>query len=814
MFTFWILWLNARNLNYIKKFNPKKTIRLADNKVRTKNFLSARDIPVPKTFWTISNHTDLMNYDFSLLDEEEFVIKPNKWSKWRWISIVRFHKNSHQAIDSKKFWFFDRFLYWSFSFFDHTYTIGWVEYTDLEFKKKLIAILDGAYSLWVWSDTILIEEKLIPGEWFEKFCHYGLADMRIIVFNLVPIAAMVRVPTIHSGWKANLAQWWIWLWIEIGSGKIVSMQLNWVLYDEEFPLEHKDFRNKKIPFWDEILLHSSRIQFFTNMGYLALDWVITEKWPKLLEVNARAWLEIQKISLTPLENVLAKISDLSIQTPEKWVSIWKSLFHWSHQHISEQAKTIFLSQKATLLSQFHGQKKEQTVIVRLNLTKRKNYVSSKVLQWKSISDSSFTLILPDSDAKIRDLPLTIDHSLKKNTIVLWQRSLTNFVIKPEHKFYYASELLTEDSILDHELTDLQSLDQILGSYNKYLNLGRILRPRNLLDEFDTFITKRWNYNPQFSYKFPEIDFLDKLMQQHYDLLKKFFEVKKLKSRFSALFREKILYNIEKIKFIKAYVYQDFDTISHFNSFFFGDFDQNIIDLCHEKCNGLPHLDRKKLGKQLNLEDIKKIISTHLTKNHIQNVKIRTVSGRSSRISVWFWRQATIKLLAHLRLREKELQALIAHEIDCHLMRYQKGQRLGRNILKTGTAHYIFDEEGIAIWQANKIYQTAIPWYENPKIYSHHLQIISAQNTDFVGAVDNLVEDKNTMSSLKLKNAFKAALRLKKWVIDTGTIHSGAVFMKDKVYLDGYLKIKNWIDTNWDIEDLMIWKIKIEDFPYL
>jgi glutathione synthase/RimK-type ligase-like ATP-grasp enzyme len=42
--------MNARNLLYIKKFNPKKTVRLADNKMKTKEFLSERGIPVAKTY--------------------------------------------------------------------------------------------------------------------------------------------------------------------------------------------------------------------------------------------------------------------------------------------------------------------------------------------------------------------------------------------------------------------------------------------------------------------------------------------------------------------------------------------------------------------------------------------------------------------------------------------------------------------------------------------------------------------------------------------------------------------------------------------
>jgi hypothetical protein len=34
--------MNARNLKYIKKFNPKRAVRLADNKLKTKKFLAER----------------------------------------------------------------------------------------------------------------------------------------------------------------------------------------------------------------------------------------------------------------------------------------------------------------------------------------------------------------------------------------------------------------------------------------------------------------------------------------------------------------------------------------------------------------------------------------------------------------------------------------------------------------------------------------------------------------------------------------------------------------------------------------------------
>lgn len=78
MLDFGILGMNARNLDYIKKFNPKKGIRLANDKHKTKQFLSERGIPVPKTYDLITNRQDLYQYDFASIPANEFIIKPTK----------------------------------------------------------------------------------------------------------------------------------------------------------------------------------------------------------------------------------------------------------------------------------------------------------------------------------------------------------------------------------------------------------------------------------------------------------------------------------------------------------------------------------------------------------------------------------------------------------------------------------------------------------------------------------------------------------------------------------------------------------------
>ena len=71
-----ILGINARNLLYIKPFNARKAIAFADDKMKTKAFLSARGIPTAKVFAKIESRRQLQTFDFSTLPDE-CVLKPN-----------------------------------------------------------------------------------------------------------------------------------------------------------------------------------------------------------------------------------------------------------------------------------------------------------------------------------------------------------------------------------------------------------------------------------------------------------------------------------------------------------------------------------------------------------------------------------------------------------------------------------------------------------------------------------------------------------------------------------------------------------------
>lgn len=68
-----------------------------------------------------------------------------------------------------------------------------------------------------------------------------------------------------SGGKANLHAGGIGLGINMASGQITSMMQGRTVYQNDFPEQFAHLYHKKIPFWDDVLLYSSKIQFFVNL---------------------------------------------------------------------------------------------------------------------------------------------------------------------------------------------------------------------------------------------------------------------------------------------------------------------------------------------------------------------------------------------------------------------------------------------------------------------------------------------------------------------------------------------------------------------
>ena len=242
-----ILGLNARNLLYIKPFNPRKAVAFADDKLKTKAYLEARGIPVAKIYARIESRRQLKDFDFSSLPDE-CVLKPNYGFGGEGILILRGRKGG-QFLEQ-----------------------GRHPVTEERLREHIEDILDGKFSVNGRRDTAFFEKILVADSCFAPFRGSGLPDIRIVVFNLVPVMAMLRVPTALSHGKANVHLGGIGIGIDIAKGVTThATQFNKVI--RELPHGGSP-AGIAIPHWEEMLLISSRIQQITNIGYLAVDLTI------------------------------------------------------------------------------------------------------------------------------------------------------------------------------------------------------------------------------------------------------------------------------------------------------------------------------------------------------------------------------------------------------------------------------------------------------------------------------------------------------------------------------------------------------------
>ncbi len=825
----WILWMNRRNNTYIKEFNPQKGIRLARNKIQTKKFLTQRWIPVPQTLAHIKTRQDRLQFDFSTISATTFIIKPNKWSKGTGIFVIKeFRKRlSTKNTTHQKRGFLQSLMYYATkytwnSIFDSGYEflIGDKRIDEISLKEKGVGIFDGRYASNNKTDTILLEDRLIPGAGFTEFCEYGLADVRVIIFNLVPIIAMLRMPTKESWWKANLAQWGVWLWLDIVTGKITSLYYNWQSYTTEFPSEWKHFKWKKIPYWQEIIQYSANAQYFVNIWYLWMDWVVTNKWPKILEINARSWLEIQNITGKSLLTMMRKIEDIEVTTPNKWIEISNSLF--SDERINEikDQHIIYLSQTGKLLYSKENKKRGLPVTITVWIDKTKNYTSEKVLK-RIMGATNISVDLWHHDTILRNIDLTVSKEVQWNKIILWQQSLTNYYIKPIHKSRVSTRLLRPECFVSDELVSLKLLDEKISTINKQLNLAQILKPTNYLDEFDKFVSNNGDYNPQFTYNFPKYKELNNLQDQLKELDTKYRVKEYFDSTFAQVFFNKIEELQLKINLIKAYKKQDFWLIHKYNIELFGDFDPWLLWLTREKLSTGINFSADELWPILRGNDIVTYIKNYIAKQKLEGVRVRIDDDSLSRISVWFWKFATIKIKSTATFREYKLVSKLIHEINVHVMRYLNGKKTGRNIFSTGTAWYLETEEWLAVYLANRKLQEYVPWYDGIAKYKNYDRCYQSMNLDFSELAQYIIDMKTSISKRKniainYKSIFNTILKFKKWQKNTAIKHTGIVFWKNLVYLNGYKKIENKIKEEWEQfkKSLQHGKYSIDDLQYI
>ena len=278
-----VLGLNRRNQDYVFRYNSREHFHLVDDKIGTKAALASAGIPVPKSFAVFEVQWDLRRLGWALRRLVDFVMKPARGSGGGGVLSIIGREG-------------DLFLKGSGA-----------TLTQADLEDHASDILAGAYARNQRQDEALLEYRIRPDSVVGQMSYGGVADFRFLVFQGVPVLAMMRLPTKRSDGRANLHMGGIGVGVDLARGVTTSA------FGRGGTIErHPDLGTPLVgvqaPRWDEMLDIAARCHEAIPLGYFGADLVLdAERGPMVLEINARPGLGIQLASRRGLRPILDRI---------------------------------------------------------------------------------------------------------------------------------------------------------------------------------------------------------------------------------------------------------------------------------------------------------------------------------------------------------------------------------------------------------------------------------------------------------------------------------------------------------------------------
>lgn len=299
-----VLGMNMRNSELIFKQNPLELYQLVDNKILTKQALTAKSIPTPIMYFTVQSYFELKDLANRTKPFSTFVVKPANGFGGEGVLIVnQVHDDGFETAGG-----------------------GWL--TTLKFTDHVQDILSGVYSLNQMPDHVLCEEKLEADPAVAALTYKGIPDIRVVLFRGVPVMAMLRLSTKKSQGKANLHQGGIGAGVNLVTGRTTH-----AIYSKQYIDHHPDsgqpLIGALIPTWDKVLELASRCFDAAPLGYMGVDIVLDpRRGPMVLELNVRPGLMIQmanRMGLKPILVGLGAEDTDKLSIPEK-IAFGKGLY--------------------------------------------------------------------------------------------------------------------------------------------------------------------------------------------------------------------------------------------------------------------------------------------------------------------------------------------------------------------------------------------------------------------------------------------------------------------------------------------------------
>ncbi len=349
-----ILGMNAR-YRYTK-LNSVTAKSYGFSKLKTKELLNTHNIPTAQVYHVFSLLHDLETVQWETIPVP-FVVKPVSGSAGKGILVL-----TKMHIEKRT---------WETSDGDQ------VTADDLSLHVR--NILDGEFSTWGSSHKAIVEEMIPPHPALAKYSYKGTPDIRVIVFNSVPIMAMARIPTKESHGRANLDQGALGLGIDLATGITTHGIVGKGKHITHVPGSTKKVNGLLIPHWNKVLKTAVDAANAAGYVYMGADLFIhPEKGPMIVELNGFPGLSIQLANHAGLKRRLERLEGLEVRDATHGVKIAQALFaeNFSDKFKAEAGVQILSTTPAVTV---HGEKNQKRTVDALVNTGRNRSAISKEL---------------------------------------------------------------------------------------------------------------------------------------------------------------------------------------------------------------------------------------------------------------------------------------------------------------------------------------------------------------------------------------------------------------------------------------------------
>ncbi len=331
--------------------------------------------------------------------------------------------------------------------------------------------------------------------------------------------------------------------------------------------------------------------------------------------------------------------------------------------------------------------------------------------------------------------------------------------------------------------NLNQVDEILCTIQGKLFSFSHITIQNYESEYSKFVESHFTYNPQFTYKpFQVQKYISQLESVHITDT----------SVWGEIFEDFRQYLLTYAKIIQNIGTNHFDTKS-----FFGSLSPKLIAKAQNELVGVYKISQKKTTETYSAQQLVQRIQEEMLHIGANDWSIQFRKNASSNVSVNASKKC-ISIKEGTSFSEKRVQKLLVHEIQTHVKRAINGSKQKYRIFSVGVPKYLATEEGLARYNEVEAGVTS-PYFT--KLQALH--VLATNYASQYGFVELFAFVQQYISDVK--RAFKLCARIKRGLGDTS---KPGGFLKDHIYFQGELEVRDYLQNGGNIHDLYIGKVSV------